>query len=69
MLDLCPRQCILGTMKRRNVYIPDPLDDRLTRLSKKKDTPAAELYRRALEEFLERQEALDDQRDKNTKEN
>jgi len=43
-------------MKRTNIFLPQPLIDRLKALGKALDVPMAELIRRAIEEFLKRNE-------------
>jgi metal-responsive CopG/Arc/MetJ family transcriptional regulator len=41
-------------MKRTNVFLPEPLIERLKALAAKKDVGMAELIRQAIEEFLTR---------------
>lgn len=44
-------------MKRTNIHIPEQARERMHRLAEKLGTAAAELYRRAIEEFLQRNKA------------
>ena len=42
--------------KRTNFYIPEPAIERLKKLAEKKDVSVSELVRRAIEEYLVREE-------------
>ena len=42
--------------KRVNYYIPEPLIERLKKLATKRDVSVSELVRRALEEFVTKEE-------------
>jgi len=43
-------------MIRINVYLPKPILDKLKKIAKKKDTSYADLIRRAVEEYLKKEE-------------
>ena len=40
-------------MKRFQIYIPEPMMERLKKISAEKDLPVADLIRRACEKYLE----------------
>ena len=42
-------------MKRTHFFLPEPAFERLQELSKKLDVSVAELIRRAIDDFLEKQ--------------
>jgi predicted DNA-binding protein len=47
---------IMVCMKRTHLFLPQPLIDRLKALSEKLDVSMAELIRRAIEDFLKKNE-------------
>ena len=40
-------------MSRRNLYIPDPLMDRVQKLAKRKNVPMADIIRTAMEKYMD----------------
>ena len=45
--------CYIAQMRRRNLYIPDPLMDRVQKLAKRKNVHMADIIRTAMEKYLD----------------
>lgn len=45
--------CYIAQMRRRNLYIPDQLMDRVQKLAKRKNVPMADIIRTAMEKYMD----------------